>query len=152
MPIVLAGRRYATTALAQTHARDLSLSADPHRRKVDTYARNSLFMRSNVGGKPTHGSRLPSRTPTLQRSNPHSARGTTACHFPRFRSLKAFGRRPRCPPQCRDRPASETLNKRYSFAMSALRPLKALALIAGTLAADASQCPLGLPATAAGAF
>src|SRR6266852_3497411 len=27
-------------------------------------------------------------------SNPHSARRTTACHFPRFRSLEAFGRRP----------------------------------------------------------
>src|SRR3984893_4107329 len=40
-----------------------------------------------------------------------SARGTIACHFPRFRSLKAFGRRPRCKPHRRDRPASETLNK-----------------------------------------
>ena len=32
--------------------------------------------------------------PLLPRSNPHSAPGTTACHFPRFRSLEAFGRRP----------------------------------------------------------
>ena len=46
----------------------------------------------------------------VPRLNPHSARGTIACHFPRFRSLKAFGRRPRCKPHRRDRPASETLN------------------------------------------
>ena len=32
--------------------------------------------------------------PLLPRSNPHSAHGTTACHFPRFRSLEAFVRRP----------------------------------------------------------
>jgi hypothetical protein len=32
--------------------------------------------------------------PLLPRSNPHSAPGTTACHFPRFRSLEAFVRRP----------------------------------------------------------
>src|SRR6266481_462262 len=46
----------------------------------------------------------------VPRLNPHSARGTIACHFPRFRSLKTFGRRPRCKPHRRDRPASETLN------------------------------------------
>ena len=33
--------------------------------------------------------------PRLPRPNPHSARGTTACHFPRFPSLEAFGRRPK---------------------------------------------------------
>ena len=32
--------------------------------------------------------------PLLPCSNPHSAPGTTACHFPRFRSLEAFVRRP----------------------------------------------------------
>ena len=32
--------------------------------------------------------------PRRPRSNPHSARSTTACHFPRFPSLEAFGRRP----------------------------------------------------------
>jgi len=46
----------------------------------------------------------------VPRLNPHSARGTIAWHFPRFRSLKAFGRRPRCKPHRCDRPASETLN------------------------------------------
>jgi hypothetical protein len=51
------------------------------------------------------------RHAALPRPNPHSARGTVACHFPRFRSLKAFGRRPRCKPYRRDRPASETLNR-----------------------------------------
>jgi hypothetical protein len=50
------------------------------------------------------------RHAALPRENPHSARGTVACHFPRFRSLKAFGRRLRCKPNRRDRPASETLN------------------------------------------
>ena len=39
----------------------------------------------------------------LLRANPHSTRGTTACNFPRFRSLKAFGRRPRCMPHRRNR-------------------------------------------------
>src|SRR5450830_279082 len=151
MPIVLAGRRYATTALAQTHARDLSLSADPHRARWTLTPATACSCAATSAANPPMALAC-HHAPLLQRSNPHSARVTTACHFPRFRSLKAFGRRPRCPPQCRDRPASETLNKRYSFAMSALRPLKALALIAGTLAADASQCPLGLPATAAGAF
>src|SRR6266851_5642076 len=62
--------------------------------------------------RPIHPSKnypaLKSRTAA---KNPHSARGTIACHFPRFRSLKAFGRRPRCKPHRRDRPASETLNK-----------------------------------------
>ena len=48
----------------------------------------------------------------LPRPNLHSARGTVACNFPRLRSLKAFGRRPRCKPHRRDRPASETLAKR----------------------------------------
>jgi hypothetical protein len=32
--------------------------------------------------------------PRRPNANPHSARGTSACHFPRFPSLEAFGRRP----------------------------------------------------------
>ena len=43
--------------------------------------------------------------PRLPPSNPHSARGTTACHFPRFPSLEAFGRRPQ-PPRSPPRPSS----------------------------------------------
>jgi len=34
------------------------------------------------------------RAPHLQRSNPHRARCTTACQFPRFRPLEVFVRRP----------------------------------------------------------
>ena len=50
--------------------------------------------------------------PLLPRSNPHSAHGTTACHFPRFRSLEAFVRRPLASvfAAIRHRPASETLH------------------------------------------
>jgi hypothetical protein len=48
--------------------------------------------------------------PPPSRANLHSARGATACHFPRVPSLKAFGRRPRCKPHRCDWPASETLN------------------------------------------
>ncbi len=66
------------------------------------------------------------RHAALPRANPHSARGTLACHFPRFRSLKAFGRRPRCKPRRRHGPASETLNKpcktQYEQMFSALLP------------------------------
>jgi hypothetical protein len=53
-----------------------------------------------------------------------AACGTTACHFPRFRLLKAFGRRPRCTPRRRDRPASETLNIHVVF--DAIRPCRLL--------------------------
>ena len=66
------------------------------------------------------------RHTALPRANPHSARGTVACHFPRFRSLKAFGRRPRCKPQRRDRPASETLNIRYRGIRPQRRPMSAM--------------------------
>ena len=35
--------------------------------------------------------------------------GAAALHFPRVPSLEAFGRRPRCQPNHRERPSSETL-------------------------------------------
>jgi len=57
----------------------------------------------------------------VPRPNPDSAGGTVACHFPQFRSLKAFGRRPRCKSQRRDRPASETLNRGRHWLTSQLR-------------------------------
>ena len=53
--------------------------------------------------------------PLPSRANLHSARGATACHFPRVPSMQAFGRRPRCKPHRCDRPASETLNKTGSL-------------------------------------
>ena len=43
-------------------------------------------------------------------SNRHSARPQSAPHLPRVPSLEAFGRRPRCQPNRRDGPSSETLH------------------------------------------
>jgi hypothetical protein len=109
MPIFLTGRRSATTTLAQMHAYDLNLCTDLHcsRRTLTLAAPCSCAATSSTNALIGVGCHQPVRLP---RANPHSARRTTACHFPRFRSLKAFGRRPRCTPRRRDRPASETLN------------------------------------------
>ena len=109
MSIFLTGRRSATTTLAQIHAYDLNLCTDLHcsRRTLTLAAPRSCAATSSTNALMGVGCHQPVRLP---RANPHSARGTTACHFPRFRSLKAFGRRPRCTPRRRDRPASETLN------------------------------------------
>jgi hypothetical protein len=111
MSIFLTGRRSATTTLAQMHAYDLNLCTDLHcsRRTLTLAAPRSCAATSSTNALMGVGCHQPVRLP---RANPHSARGTTACHFPRFRSLKAFGRRPRCTPRRRDRPASETLNNR----------------------------------------
>ena len=111
MSIFLTGRRSATTTLAQMHAYDLNLCTDLHcsRRTLTLAAPRSCAATSSTNALMGVGCHQPVRLP---RANPHSARGTTACHFPRFRSLKAFGRRPRCTPRRRDRPASETLNIR----------------------------------------
>ena len=109
MSIFLTGRRSATTTLAQIHAYDLNLCTALHcSRRTLTLAPRSCPATSSTNALMGVGCHQPVRLP---RANPHSARGTTACHFPRFRSLKAFGRRPRCTPRRRDRPASETLNK-----------------------------------------
>ena len=109
MPIFLTRRRSATATLAQMHAYDLNLCTDLHcsRRILTLTAPRSCVETSSTNalmGVDCH------QPPLLPRANPHSASGTTACHFPRFRSLKAFGRRPRFTPHRRDRPASETLN------------------------------------------
>ena len=105
MSIFLTGRRSATTTLAQIHAYDLNLCTDLHcsRRTLTLAAPRSCAATSSTNALMGVGCHQPVRLP---RANPHSARGTTACHFPRFRSLKAFGRRPRCTPRRRDRPAS----------------------------------------------
>ena len=124
MPIFLTRRRSATTTLAQMHAYDLNLCTDLHcsRRTLTLAAPRSCAATSSTNTLMGVGCHQPVHLP---RANPHSARGTTACHFPRFRSLKAFGRRPRCTPRRRDRPASETLNNRrhraaYSITSSAV--------------------------------
>ena len=92
----------------KSHAYDLNLCTDLHcsRRTLTLAAPRSCAATSSTNALMGVGCHQPVRLP---RANPHSARGTTACHFPRFRSLKAFGRRPRCTPRRRDRPASETL-------------------------------------------
>jgi hypothetical protein len=91
------------------HAYDLNLCTDLHcsRRTLTLAAPRSCAATSSTNAPMGIGCHQPVRLP---RANPHSARGTSACYFPRFRSLKAFGRRPRCTPRRRDRPASETLN------------------------------------------
>jgi hypothetical protein len=93
MPIVLAGRRSATAALAQMCVYDLNLGIDlrgssqiPSATAGQSCAAMSSTNAFN-GVDFHHPLHLP-------RPNPHSARGTTACHFPRFPSLEAFGRRP----------------------------------------------------------
>ena len=109
MSIFLTGRRSATTTLAQIHAYHLNLCTDLHcsRRTLTLAVPRSCPAMSSTNAPMGIGCHQPVRLP---RANPHSARGTTTCHFPRFRSLKAFGRRPRCTPRRRDRPAPETLN------------------------------------------
>jgi hypothetical protein len=49
------------------------------------------------------------RRPSSLQSNRHSTQAAAALHFPRVPSLEAFGRRPRCQPNHRERPSSETL-------------------------------------------
>ena len=108
MPICLAGRRSATAALVQICVCDLNVAIDPRGlRQIPVSAAyqscaatSSAIALVGVGRRHT----------ALPSANPHSARGTVACHFPRLRSLKAFGRRPRCKPRRRHGPASETLN------------------------------------------
>ena len=120
MPIFLAGRRPATAALAQTHARDLNLRTDLHcARRILAIAQRSSCLATPSANALMGASR---RHAALPRANPHSARGATACQFPRFRSLKAFGRRPRCKPHRRHGPASETLNIRYRFGVRRKSP------------------------------
>src|SRR4029077_6276593 len=87
MSIFLTGRRSATTTLAQIHAYDLNLCTDLHcsRRTLTLAAPRSCAATSSTNALMGVCCHQPVRLP---RANPHSARGTTACHFPRFRSLK----------------------------------------------------------------
>ncbi|MEA2956315.1 MAG: hypothetical protein QOJ58_1815 [Alphaproteobacteria bacterium] len=93
MPIVLAGRRSATAALAQMCVYDLNLGIDLRgsRQIPAAAAGQSCAPTSSTNAFNGIDCHHPVRLP---RPNPHSARGTTACHFPRFPSLEAFGRRP----------------------------------------------------------
>jgi hypothetical protein len=91
MPICLAGRRSATAALVQICVIDLNVAIDLRGlRQIPTPAADQSCAATSsanalMGNDCRHAA--------LPRANPHSARGTVACHFPRFRSLKAFGRR-----------------------------------------------------------
>ena len=110
MPIFLAGRRSATASARANATLTISTCAPifiaqgGHLRPQRACSCAATSSTNALIGVGCH------QPFVCRASNPHSARGTTACHFPRFRSLKAFGRRPRCKPRRRDRPASETLN------------------------------------------
>jgi hypothetical protein len=98
IPIVLAGRS-TTPALAQLRASDPSLYTlcialhRPNQIPTLTTKRSCAATPSinalNRVGCP--------RAPHRRRSNPHRARCTIASHFPRFRPLEGFVRRP---PEC----------------------------------------------------
>ena len=62
---------------------------------ADSRTRDRPIRRGNVVSQRTMGVGCPHAA--RSRANPHSARRSRRhrCHFPRFRSLKAFGRRPR---------------------------------------------------------
>jgi hypothetical protein len=110
MPTLLAGCRAATAPLAQMHVCDVKLCADLSR------ARPTLTLATACSSTATSSANaiitVACHYAASAARKPHSTRGTTACHFPRFHSLKAFGRRPRCNPHRRNRPASETLINR----------------------------------------
>jgi hypothetical protein len=118
-----------TFPLTDSKSRSSAPALDPPRRRSCKYAfatstSPSIFLayrrfphlrRTNHAPQrrqPTHSSASVALTHLrrAQTSIALGARGATACHFPRVPSLKAFGRRPRCKPHRRDRPASETLN------------------------------------------
>src|SRR5713226_8197241 len=72
---------------------DLNLCIDLHRlRQIPTLAASRLSA-ATPSTNPLNRVGSP-RVPQLRRSNPHSARGTTACQFPRFPPLEVFVRRP----------------------------------------------------------
>jgi len=78
------------------HACELNLCTDHHcSRRILAIAEGSSCLATS---SPNALMGVDCRHPAPPRANPHSARGTNACHFPRFRSLKAFGRRTRCKP------------------------------------------------------
>ena len=93
MPIFLAGHRSATAALTQMRACDLNVGIDLRgsRQIPVPAAGQSCTPTSSTNAFNGVGCH---HAPRLPRANPHSARGTTTCHFPRFPSLEAFGRRP----------------------------------------------------------
>jgi hypothetical protein len=95
-------------------------------------------MRGKVVNQCTHGRRLPSHSSAAHKSP--ITNGTAACYFPRFRSLKAFGRRHRCKPHRRKRPVSETLNNLDRSTLPARRLLHPLEMM------HRGECRSGLPA------
>ena len=107
MPILLAGagpprqRSHKYPPSDQTVHRSSSL-------KADTCACSCY----RGTPRPILTCRLPTIDLFCRAQIPIARDATPPLHFPRFRSLKAFGRRPRCKPHRRDRPASETLNIR----------------------------------------
>ena len=68
-----------------------------------------------------------------QPRNPHSVSRATSPHVPRFPSLEAFGRRPRCKPHRPDRPSSETLHRSGSGTGAIRSACPLAALMPGTV-------------------
>jgi hypothetical protein len=89
----LAGHQPATAALTQMRACDLNVGFDLRgsRQIPAATAGQSCAETSSTNAFNRVDCYHP---PHLPPPNLHSARGTTACHFPRFPSLEAFGRRP----------------------------------------------------------
>ena len=104
MPIVPAGRRSATAALAQSCVCDLNLGIDLRGSRQIPAATAGQSCAATPSTNAFNGVDC-HNPPRLPGPNPHSARGTTACHFPRFPSLEAFGRRPQ-PRRSRHRPSA----------------------------------------------
>jgi hypothetical protein len=113
MPIVLTGRRPAMAALVKICRCDVNMTIDPHGRQQIPAPETAQSCAATSSANALMG--VDCRHTALSRANPHSTRGTTACHFPRLRSLKAFGRRHRSKPHRRNGPASETLNIHDTF-------------------------------------
>jgi hypothetical protein len=72
---------------------DLNLCIDLHRSRQIPTLPASRSCPATPSTNPLNRVGCP-RAPHLQRPNPHRARCTTAAHFPRFRPLEVFVRRP----------------------------------------------------------
>ena len=104
----------------RSHKCTLAISTcaiDLHALKADSSTRRTYSCAATSSANALIAS--PAVTQLCRAQIPIAPAAPTACHFPRFRSLKAFGRRPRCKPHRRHGPASETLNKLGSEAMFA---------------------------------
>ncbi len=91
---------------------DLNLCIDLHRPRQIPALPASRSCRATPSTIPLNRVGCP-RAPHLQRPNPHRARCTTAAHFPRFRPLEVFVRRPQ---ECVAPPSWAGIRKPYMSA------------------------------------